>query len=393
MKILLVNDYAIPQGGAEILLFNLRTALRKRGHDARLFASNAGSDGSNFADYHCLGTTSRFRTLLQTVNPWAAERLRRVLAEFRPDVVHVKMFLTQLSPLILPALRGFPSLYHVVWYRPICPLGTKMLPDRTICHSPSGLVCHRAGCLPWHNWLLLMFQMKLLRHWRSVFDLLVANSRHVRDRLLAEGMGPAEVLANGVGPRPGRSSMSTAPKAAFVGRLVREKGVDIVLQAFALVKKAIPEATLVICGDGPERKSLEKLAVDLRLGASVSIRGYCTAAQVDEAFRDSWVVVVPSIWEEPFGHVAIEAMSNGVSVVASNTGGLREIIRDGQTGFLCPPGNVEAFAEAMLKTLGNRALAEQLGAAAHNLAMSQFREDRLVDRLLELYRSINPNAA
>src|SRR5712692_8465621 len=126
MKILFVNDYAVPQGGAEILLLDLRDALRARGHDVRLFASNAGQNGScSLADYTCRGTTSRFRTLLQSGNPWAAMKLRRVLADFQPDIVQVEMFLTQLSPLILPLLRNVRSIYHVVWYRPICPLGTK----------------------------------------------------------------------------------------------------------------------------------------------------------------------------------------------------------------------------------------------------------------------------
>jgi glycosyltransferase involved in cell wall biosynthesis len=235
--------------------------------------------------------------------------------------------------------------------------------------------------------------MKLLRRWRNVFDVVVANSRHVRDRLLAEGVGPAEVLLNGVGPGAARSSMPSVPRVAFAGRFVREKGADVLLRAFAAVRKTLPEATLVLCGDGPERSSLEKLAADLDLNASVSIRGYCTAHQVEEVFRDSWAVVVPSIWEEPFGQVAIEAMNNGVAVIASDTGGLREIIRDGETGFLCPPGNVEALAEAMLKTLGDRALAEQLGASARQSVMDQFNEDQLVDKLLELYRSIVPTAA
>jgi hypothetical protein len=111
------------------------------------------SGGESFADYECFGTTSRFRTLLQTFNPWAFAGLRRVLAEFRPDVVHVRMFLTQLSPLILPLLRDLRSLYHVIWYRPVCPLRTKVLPDGTACHDPAGIACSRHRCLPLRDWV------------------------------------------------------------------------------------------------------------------------------------------------------------------------------------------------------------------------------------------------
>src|SRR5688572_7000123 len=103
MRILFVNDYATPTGGAEIMTLALRERLRERGHDARLFASCAGAGTTNgAAEYRCFGATTGFRTLLQVANPWAAQELRRALADFQPDVVHVRLFLTQLSPLILP---------------------------------------------------------------------------------------------------------------------------------------------------------------------------------------------------------------------------------------------------------------------------------------------------
>ena len=186
MKILLVNDYGTLAGGAEVQILLLRNELRKRGHDARLFTSSARpTTGESQADYECLGTISRFRTLLQTANPWAYLRLRQVLAGFQPDVVHVKMFLTQLSPLILPLLRDTPSLYHVAWYRPICPLGTKMLTDGTTCHVSAGVACYQNGCLPLRDWFPLMLQMKLWRRWREAFNLIVANSEAVKNRLVA----------------------------------------------------------------------------------------------------------------------------------------------------------------------------------------------------------------
>jgi hypothetical protein len=79
-----------------------------------LFATSSAGGGAG-ADYTCRGTTSPLRTLLQSANPSAWWQLRRVLAEFRPEVVHVRLFLTQLSPLILPVLRRVPSLYHAAW--------------------------------------------------------------------------------------------------------------------------------------------------------------------------------------------------------------------------------------------------------------------------------------
>jgi glycosyltransferase involved in cell wall biosynthesis len=392
MKILLVNDYGVPQGGAEILILTLRDALRQRGHDARLFASNAGGPGGVCqADYTCLGTTSRFRTLLQTANPWAWRQLRRVLADFQPDVVHVKMFLTQLSPLILPLLRRVPSLYHVAWHRPICPLGSKLLPDGTVCVSPPGAVCYQRGCLPLRDWLPLMLQMKLWRRWRGVFGLIVANSEAVKRRLVAEGIEPVQVVWNGVPPKPPRPPLAPPPTVMFAGRLVREKGVDVLLRAYAKVARQIPEARLFIFGDGPERGRLEELVAALDLTGNVTMHGFRPHDELAQAYDRAWALAVPSLWEEPFGVVATEAMMVGTAVVASRSGGLAEIVRDGQTGYLVPPGNADALAAALLRLLQDRALAERMGRASRDLALGEFSESRMVDRFVQLYESVRCN--
>ncbi|MBM3888538.1 MAG: glycosyltransferase family 4 protein [Verrucomicrobia bacterium] len=392
MKILLINDYGVPQGGAEIMALRLRTLLRERGHDARLFASNAGGPGGICqADYTCLGTTSRFRTLLQTANPWAWRQLRRVLADFRPDVVHVKMFLTQLSPLILPLLRRVPSLYDVLWHRPICPLGTKLLPDRTVCASPPSAVCYQRGCLPLRDWLPLMVQMKFWRRWRDVFGLIVANSEAVRRRLVAEGIEPVEVVLSGVPTNPPRPPLASPPTVMFAGRLVREKGVDVLLRAYAKLTRQIPEVRLVIYGDGPERGRIENLGAELRIMDNISMPGFRPHDELAQAYSGAWALTVPSLWEEPFGVVATEAMMAGTAVVASRSGGLAEIVRDGETGYLVPPGDTDALAAALLRLLQDRALAERMGRAGRDLALAEFNESRMVDRFVQLYESLRRN--
>jgi len=392
MKILLVNDYATPTGGAELLTLALRDGLRRQGHDARLFASTAKpGPGDMLADYQCFGTTSRFRALLQSANPWAFQRLRRVLAKFQPDVVHVNIFLTQISPLILPLLGDVLSLYRVCWYRPICPLGTKMLPDGTACQVPLGTICYHNDCLPLRDWLPLMLQMKLWRHWRSAFDLIVANSEAVKRRLVAEGITPVEVVWNGVPIRPARPPLSSPPTVAFAGRLVREKGTDVLVRAFAKVVIQIPEARLLLAGDGPERERLKRLIADLGLSSSVSMLGRLSQSEVERRTAVAWVQAVPSRWAEPFGLVAAEAMMRGTAVVASASGGLTESVRDGQTGFLVPPGDAEALTEASLHLLQDRELAEQMGWAGRETAMAHFSEATFVDRFVQLYQTLHQN--
>ena len=388
MKILLVSDYGTPAGGAEVQLLGLRKELRRRGHDARLFSSSARTKGvpGGQADYECFGTLSSFRTMVQTANPSAYRSLKRVLAEFKPDVVHVKLFLTQLSPLILPLLRSVPSIYYVAWYRPVCPLGTKMLPDGSECTVRFGVPCYSNGCLPLHDWAPLMLQMKLWRRWRGVFRLIVTNSEATRRLLTADGIDVSAVVSHGTEVRDPRPPLSPPPTVSFAGRLVREKGVDILLHAFAKIVQELPDARLLIAGDGPERDNVHRLARKLGIVSSVDMTGHLSRDVLEQTCEAAWVQAVPSLWAEPFGIVAVEAMMRGRAVVATAGGGLSEIIRDGLTGYLVPPGDAQSLADALLKLLRDRAVADRMGAAARSDALLRFSESGFADQLLELYQ-------
>jgi glycosyltransferase involved in cell wall biosynthesis len=389
VKVLIVQDYATLNGGAELETFTLRAGLVRRGIDARLFASWAATGGESAgADYQCYGTVGRFRTLVQSINPRAALALRRVLDSFRPDVVHVQIFLTQLGPLVLPLLRSVPAVHHVVWYRPICPKGTKLLPDGRLCGERYGRPCLRHGCLTLAEWVPLMAQLQLYGRWRGAFDAIVTDSKWVRERLLSEGFGPVEVIAPGVAERELRPPLGEPPVIAFAGRLVWEKGVDVLLHAFARVRRQVPGARLLIAGDGPERSALEGLAIELGVNQATSFLGYVHRAELERRFEDAWVQVLPGRWQEPFGLAAAEAMMRGTPVVASAGGGPSELVVPDRTGILVPPGDVEALTAALLHIATDRERAERMGLAGRAFALEHLGAERHVDDWLGLYERL-----
>jgi glycosyltransferase involved in cell wall biosynthesis len=389
MRVLIVHDYGTLHGGAEHMSMALRNGLRARGHDARLFASTAQPlPLPNAADHTCYGTITSARHVLQAVNPFAVIRLRTMLREYRPDVVHVRMFMTQLSPLILPLLRQVPSLLHVVNYDLICPLNTKLLPSGSACHQRAGMACYRNRCLPPLGMARAMSQRLMWRWWSDVFDLIVTNSHWVRRRLAMEGIVADETVWNGVPVLPRRPPLNTPPTVGFAGRLVPKKGVDVLLRAMAQVIATLPEARLLLAGDGPERPELEHLIAALGLQPYVSLLGHRPRQELETLLAGTWVQVVPSLWEEPFGLVTAEAMMRGTAVVASRSGGLTELVRDGETGFSVPAGDPDALAGALRRILYNRELAERMGKAGRARATAEFSEDRVVERFLELYEQI-----
>ncbi len=392
MKILLLHDYGTATGGAELQILALRQNLRDRGHDARLFSSRSSLvPGSPvLSDYTCFGTNSLcFQFLSNTVNPSAYLSLRHVLKEFQPDVVHVRMFLWQLSPLILPLLKDVPCLYQTAVYKAICPVGTKLLPDGSPCNDPPGRACLRHGCLmvP-QTWPVFMLQQKLWQRWRNAFNLVVALSHAMKSILEAAGIEPIEVVHNGVPSRPMRPSLSDPPTVAYAGRLAPEKGVGVLLRAFARAKTLIPKARLVIAGQGFEELNLRTLATELGVSDSVVWLGHLPRQEMEKHFDSAWVQVVPSLWAEPFGNVTTEAMMRGTAVIASNVGAQPEIVSDGTTGFLVPPNDVDALTKALQRLLLNPTLAEQMARAGRERALTYFSEDKCTERFLEIYQQI-----
>jgi glycosyltransferase involved in cell wall biosynthesis len=321
MRILLVNDYGALTGGAEVIVFGLRDALRARGHDVRVFTSSARyGAGDILADDRCFGTTSRWRTLVQFANVAAATALRDVIAHFEPDVVHVNLYLTQLSPLVLRALGGVAAVYYAQWYRAICPLGTRRLRGGETCTATAGSACLRSGCVPPWDWPPLMAQMALDRAWGHSFSRVAAISAAVAsrlDRFGAPHLRAAAVIHPGTPVVVPRKDPSRVPTAVAAGRLVPEKGIDVLLRAFAAVAGRHPRSRLVVAGDGPERRTLERLAGTLAIRDRVEFMGHLSRDATLAAIRSAWVACVPSLWEEPFGMIAAEAQMHGVAVLAS----------------------------------------------------------------------------
>jgi glycogen synthase len=174
------------------------------------------------------------------------------------------------------------------------------------------------------------------------------------------------------------------PVIACIARLVPKKGIDILLRAMP----AIPNARLLIAGDGPCRADLERLAESLGLTPRVEFRGWIAPGRVPDFLNEAAIVVVPSRTVEPFGNVAVEAMQMARPVVASRQGGLAEVVVDGETGFLVDSPDPAQFAERILALADDVQLAAKMGAAGRARAEENFSLNRCVDDYVRLYRQL-----
>jgi glycosyltransferase involved in cell wall biosynthesis len=167
-----------------------------------------------------------------------------------------------------------------------------------------------------------------------------------------------------------------------VGRLIPIKGHIVLLRAFAEARQTLTDLELDIAGRGPLEPALRALARELGVAESVHFLGHVSPIQT--AIERSEVVVVPSMGEG-FGMVALEAMERARPVVAAAIGGLGELVQDGETGLLVPPGEAGALRDAILRLAADRELAREMGEAGRRRALQRFLQQFCTDRTELLY--------
>ena len=168
-----------------------------------------------------------------------------------------------------------------------------------------------------------------------------------------------------------------------VGRLIPIKGHIVLLRAFADAKRELPDLQLDIAGRGPLEPALKALVRELGIADSVHFLGHVSPIQA--AIERAAVIVVPSMGEG-FGMVALEAMERARPVIAAEIGGLGELVRDGETGLLVPPGEAEPLREAIVRLAGDLELARTMGEAGRRRALTRFLQDFCTDRTELLYQ-------
>ncbi len=217
---------------------------------------------------------------------------------------------------------------------------------------------------------------------------------------VAAAEGPAEEAPEGRAeePSPGKTGAGRGPRRRdfaqpgedivfFIGRLVREKGVDTLLDAFPAVLDRRPATRLVVAGTGPHEGHLRWRVSQMGLDGRVHFAGYLDDRTRNQLYRWAAVAVVPSYYE-PFGLTALEAMAAGAPVVVSDTGGLAETVAHGETGLKVPPANPGELAAAILRLLSDPSFARRLAGEARRTAAERYSWAKVAEATEAVYSEV-----
>jgi glycosyltransferase involved in cell wall biosynthesis len=230
-------------------------------------------------------------------------------------------------------------------------------------------------------------------------DRVVAISSYTADEVRELVQVPIEVIpyttslpAPAPAPRVGHRSAGAPFTVLFVGRLVERKGVSHLVDAITLLLPGV-DVRLVIVGDGPERARIEARIREKRLDGRVAVRGKVSDAELQAAYAAADAFVLPAVVDrrgdtEGLGVVLLEAMNHRVPVIASAIGGITDIVEDGVSGLLVPPGDAQALAAALERLARAPDLAGGLGDAGYRRLQERFSWDAITRRWAEVYAAV-----
>ena len=384
MRVLQIHSRYREYGGEERVIENDAALLREAGHE--VLTHEVPNPSGGLAAAASLAASSW--------NLRQARRVRRVIEEWGPDVVHIHNTWFSLSPSVPLAVdrAGVPLVQTIHNYRPTC-VNAKLFRDGSPCYdcleSRLPLKGVKLGCYRGSRTLsaaVVAFDaaQELSRVWRRT-DLITAQSERHRELLEAGGFdAPVEVLPwTTRDPGPRSCAPSESREVLFLGRLEAEvKGIEVLVRAWNRAKASgsLGGLHLTLAGTG------ELLGTEALEGESVSCLGWVDQAELDRLMLSARALLFPSIWEETFGMVAIEGFAAGLAVLGSDLGGIRDTVGSLDPDYLVSAGSgaEDAWTEALGKLTDN-GWVDRKGREARALFESEFSLPVGTGRLLSVY--------
>lgn len=374
MKILYVHERFGALAGAEANAHITATELGLRGHEMGIL--HGPPTGKNEAAWEKT-FTQRF-PLGEAASGEAASAAVRA---FSPDAIYVHK-MADLAVIEALIASGRPLIRMVHDHDIYCMRSYKYnYFTREICTRPATPYCifpclasvvrNPAGGFPlkWVSYSEKKREIALNQR----FDRMVVVTTYMRDELLKNGFDPARIEIHAPVPRHGdpnlRSTFSNRNLIIYAGQIIRGKGVDVLLEALALVKSKFE---CIILGDGNHKAECEELSRKLGLADRVHFRGFVPQEELKDFYRECSVVALSSVWPEPIATIGLEVMRYALPVVAFDAGGIKDWLIDGENGCLVPWMDRVAYAARIDELLADKAKARRYGEAGLKLVSERY---------------------
>lgn len=405
MKILAVNKFYYVHGGSDRYFFELNELCRRAGHLVVPFAMQHPrnlptpykhyfvSQVNYWSKSSLLDKIKAASRILYSME--ARRKIRLLIEDEKPDIVHLHLIYHQISPSILPVIKeyGLPVIQTLHDYKPICPTYNMIAQGKTCERCKGKRFYHAVLQRCSHGSLVLsaLNAIEMYLHyalgWYDLPDIYITPSDFMRRKMIEFGMSPQKLvhIPNFIDINKYAWTTTSDDTLIYAGRLVRVKGIETLIQAMARIQSI--GIKLVIVGDGPQRTELESLKSRLNLH-NVEFCGYQSGAALRALMANAMFSVLPSEWYENCPMSVLESMAMGKPVIGARIGGIPELIDHEIDGLLFEPGNATDLADKIKLLATNPALRQEMGNRARQKMANQYDAQHHYEAILDVYRQV-----
>lgn len=396
MKIFFIHSRYSPFGGGENYVSSLRHLLENNGHSVYLFSFDDNislQDSKNFVFRDPFSIHERnplilsIRYLLRFYfHPLVYFRLRRLISEKNPDIIHIHANDRYgISVLLAVADLGIPILQTIHANDSICLSPTFKRSYQEFCRDTLSLSCLAKGCISCKTFFS-MAPSYIIRNFlaKRIIDRFIAPNNFLKKRLESSGFYPVEFMPLFVEEHNPRSENNMPGLIFAPGTLIEMKGFQYLIQAMEQIVKCNRDAKLHIAGKGPYSLPLLQLTKTAGLEEQVIFHGFLNRTSLNELYSAADIVVFPSLFLEVCPLVIMEAMSFGKPIIAGKYSGIEDML-DGDSGYLIDPKNPSEIGDAACDILKNPDRAAVLGLNAYGRFRETYDASGHYHRITSLY--------
>ena len=391
MKILFILDEFLPEnsGGAANVAFWLAKGLIKSGND--LLVLTATFNPENIGEIEVDGVKIRkilahpfgkFRNFKSLRNRAILKEAKRVFEKFKPDIVHIHSLHHRFSYGVISLAKQFSKAVFLTLHDAQTVYNGKLFPKRKICelkpvydYKISWLDNLTKDGLSYNP-----FQKTFIKRALKKADKIFAVSNALKEAVEANGISNIEVMHNGINTEEWSLSELIGNNILFAGRVDKAKGANTLARVFNVINSQIPDAKLTIVGDGEFNAGGNK---------NIKVLSWQGREEMKKIFTSASVIVVPSLYLDPFPTINLEAMAAGRPVVGTCFGGTPEVVANNETGYIVNPYDEKELSEKIIDLLKNSEKAVAFGASGRERVERFFSVESQVSQTLKWYKKFS----
>jgi len=409
MRVILAHKFHYLAGGAEVFVFEVARVLREHGHEVAHFSTlDERNLPAEHADYFVKAPEYRAGSVLKRAVDFtkivyyreARKKFAQLIQDFKPDIVHAFGIYVQISPSILYACKeaGVPVVMSCNDHKHICANHGMYHHGRDcdeckfhrfwgpLLRPVANRCCHGSLAFSLANGIEVAIHGLLDAYRRNVHTFLFASEYMARrtEEFWAKDTFRWRMLRNPLDISSQKYSEESDDFCLYFGRLMTAKGCQVLVEAMHHVH---PGIRLVIVGDGPQEEELHEQVARLGL-SNVEFTGPKWGEELDPYLARARFVIVPSVWNENFPYVVLQAFASGKPVIGASRGGIPELVCDGKYGLVYDAHDPEALARCIERLWDAPEEAKAMGKAGREFVEREFNDERFYQSLTDIYREV-----